>query len=201
MQDFSLIFELVILIFSVVVHEVSHGYAATALGDPTAKLSGRLTFNPLAHLDPFGSVLLPGMLYLIGAPMIGYAKPVPYNPYQLRAGKWGPALVALAGPASNFLLAMIFGLLLRFGVWSDVSTVNFVATLVFINITLGIFNLVPIAPLDGSKLFFALLPYRYHWIEEWMERYSLVLVLFFILFGWQLVDFLVPLLFRLIVGA
>ncbi len=98
MQGFSLLFDLAIVLVSVIVHEVSHGYMAEYLGDPTARLSGRLTLNPLAHLDPFGSLILLGMLYLIGAPMIGYAKRVPYNPYNLRYVKWAPALVRLAGP-------------------------------------------------------------------------------------------------------
>ncbi|MES2953342.1 MAG: site-2 protease family protein [Patescibacteria group bacterium] len=200
MQGFSLIFDLLIVLVSVIVHEVSHGYMAAYLGDPTAKLSGRLTLNPLSHLDPFGSILLPGMLYFIGAPMIGYAKPVPYNPYNLRGGKWGPALVAMAGPGTNFLIALIFGLLLRFAP-VDLATVSVLSSIVLINIVLGVFNSIPVAPLDGSKVLFALLPYRYYWVEEWAERYSLVLVLLFIILGWPLVEWIVPLVFRLIVGV
>jgi Zn-dependent protease len=200
MQDFTVIFDLIILIASVVVHEVSHGYMAEYLGDPTARLSGRLTLNPLSHLDLVGSFLLPGALFLLGAPMIGYAKPVPYNPYNLKTGKWGPALVAMSGPAANFLIALVFGLALRFINFSGVTT-QFIVSIVFINITLGVFNSIPLAPLDGSKVFFALLPYRYQFIERWMERYGLFIVLLFILTGWQFFDPIVTIIFRLITGA
>ncbi|HPI24743.1 MAG TPA: site-2 protease family protein, partial [Candidatus Paceibacterota bacterium] len=103
------IFSIIVLVMSVVIHEVSHGYMAYVLGDPTAKLAGRLTLNPIAHIDPFGSIILPLLLSLLpGGIVFGWAKPVPYNPYNLQAGKWGPAYVAAAGPASNILLAVIF---------------------------------------------------------------------------------------------
>ena len=153
------ILQLVVLIFSVILHEVAHGYMANYLGDPTARLQGRLTLNPISHIDLFGSILLPGLLLLSGSPiMIGYAKPVPYNPYNLR-GRWGEALVAFAGPGTNILLALIFGLAIRFfGTLLSPSLVAAFAVIAFINMLLALFNLIPIPPMDGSKVLSELLP-------------------------------------------
>src|SRR3989338_7191179 len=108
------VFQVLVLIFSVVIHEVSHGVMANSLGDPTAKNLGRLTLNPLKHLDFFGSILLPLFTFFAGGFVFGYAKPVPYNPNNLRDRKYGPAKVAIAGPLSNIILAILFGLTLRF---------------------------------------------------------------------------------------
>jgi Zn-dependent protease len=153
------IFQIVILIFSVVLHEVAHGYMANYLGDPTARLAGRLTLNPLKHIDPMGSVFLPLILKLSGSPiLIGYAKPVPYNPYNLR-GRYDEALVAFAGPGTNILLALIFGLTIRFfGGMLDPALVGAFAIIAFINMLLALFNLIPVPPLDGSKILSVLLP-------------------------------------------
>lgn len=149
---------------SVVIHEVSHGYAALMLGDPTAKLSGRLTLNPVKHIDPVGSIIVPMFLVLTNASfLIGWAKPVPYNPYNLSHGKWGEAFVAAAGPSVNFLIAIVFGLLIRFGMLYEFLSPSFISIagyVVLINIVLGVFNLLPIPPLDGSKVLKALLPYN-----------------------------------------
>lgn len=159
----DLIFGLLVLIFSVILHEVAHGYMANWLGDPTARLAGRLTLNPISHIDPIGTIVLPGALLLsqslTGLPfLIGYAKPVPYNPYNLH-GKYDEALVAGAGPATNILLALIFGLLIRFGGTSlDVSALGAFATITYINMLLALFNLIPIPPLDGSKVLSGILP-------------------------------------------
>ncbi len=153
------IFQIVVLIFSVVVHEVAHGYMANWLGDPTARLQGRLTLNPIKHLDPMGSVILPLLLKLSGSPvLIGYAKPVPYNPHNLR-GRYDEALVAFAGPGTNILLALVFGLAIRFfhEALSPSLLVAF-AIIASINIMLAIFNLIPFPPLDGSKILSVLLP-------------------------------------------
>jgi len=185
------LFQIAILVFSVVIHEVSHGYAALALGDKTAQYAGRLTLNPIPHIDPFGSILLPLLLSipaLFGQPtvLIGWAKPVPYNPNNLRNRKWGPALVGIAGPGVNILLAVFFGLLMRF-VLNGVSPAtellahNFLTiagTIAFLNIMLAFFNLVPVPPLDGSKVLFAILPYRWRSVQWFLEQYG-----FFILFG------------------
>ncbi len=155
----DIIFQIAILIFSVVVHEVSHGAMAYYLGDMTAKRAGRLTLNPLPHLDMMGSVILPALMVISSSPVLfGWAKPVPYNPYNLRkGGRWAEALVAFAGPASNFVLALIFALLMRFSIIPE-QAMNIALMAVYINILLGIFNLIPIPPLDGSKILPSLLP-------------------------------------------
>jgi Zn-dependent protease len=188
----DVIFGLVVLIFSAILHEVAHGYMANYLGDPTARLQGRLTLNPLVHIDPIGSIILPLFLRLSGSPiLIGYAKPVPYNPYNLR-GKYGEALVAFAGPATNIVIALIFGLFIRFGAYA-MSTPLVVAfgTIVYINMLLALFNLIPIPPLDGSKVFSAILPrplqHSYGLLRQNFERLGtlsgtlLILVVFYVL--------------------
>ncbi len=183
MQGLDIIFSLIILILSVVLHEVSHGYAAAILGDPTAKYAGRLTLNPLKHLDPVGSVLVPLFTSLIGGPTFGWAKPVPYNPYNLRGGKWGPAIVALAGPSANLCLAILFSSILN--IFPDLlspALTSIVVTAVEINVVLFVVNMIPIPPIDGSKILFSLIPYKYNYIVEFMERYQLVLVLLVIFF-------------------
>lgn len=160
-MEIDIIFSIIILILSVVIHEVSHGFAANYLGDPTARLAGRLTLNPIKHVDPMGSVILPAILALSSSPILfGWAKPVPYNPYNLtRGGRWAEAVVAFAGPASNFAIALIFGLLMRIGaIPSEVLSLTF--TIVFLNVLLGVFNLIPIPPLDGSKVLGPILPHN-----------------------------------------
>ena len=155
----DLIFGLVILIVSVILHEVAHGYMANWLGDPTARLAGRLTLNPLVHIDLTGSIILPALLVFTHSPLlIGYAKPVPYNPYNL-PGKYDEGLVAGAGPATNILLALLFAALIRFGgVSMTPEMLSAFSTIVYINMLLALFNLIPIPPLDGSKVLSAFLP-------------------------------------------
>ncbi|NQV93007.1 site-2 protease family protein [Candidatus Kaiserbacteria bacterium] len=163
----EILFLILILILSVVIHEVSHGYAANMLGDPTARMAGRLTLNPIKHLDLMGSIIIPGLLVLSGSPFLfGYAKPVPYNPYNLRkyswGQKWGEAVVAAAGPGVNMLIAIIFGLFVRFSSSFSFATPAFIEismTIVFINILLAVINMLPIPPLDGSKVLGVLLPF------------------------------------------
>ena len=154
---------LIILILSVIAHEAAHGYAADSLGDPTARLSGRLTLNPLPHIDIVGSLLVPALLILSGSPILfGWAKPVPYNPYNLKNKRWGETLVAIAGSATNLLLAVIFGLLVRFGsaLGLPVSALTLAATIAFVNLFLGLFNLLPFPPLDGFTALRSALPWR-----------------------------------------
>ncbi len=160
-MQIDVIFSILILIVSVILHEVAHGYMANYLGDPTARLQGRLTLNPISHIDPVGSVLLPALLALAHSPiMMGYAKPVPYNPHYL-SGKYDEVLVAGAGPATNVALALIFGLAIRFGgVTMSPALLSAFASIVFINLILALFNLIPIPPLDGSKVLSGLLPGR-----------------------------------------
>ncbi|KKU51699.1 MAG: hypothetical protein A3H69_00805 [Candidatus Sungbacteria bacterium RIFCSPLOWO2_02_FULL_47_9] len=159
-----LVLQFAILIFSAIVHEVCHGSMALYLGDSTAKYSGRLTLNPLKHFDLFGFVILPIATYLAWGFPVGAAKPVPYNPYNLKNKRWGSALVAVAGPFSNFVLAGVFAVLFHaVGVLQTqqgVVLAQIFGIIVFINLLLAVFNLVPIPPLDGSRVFYAFMPGR-----------------------------------------
>lgn len=150
----TFVFSLAVIVFSVVLHEVAHGWMARHLGDDTAERAGRLTLNPIPHLDPIGSVLLPVLGAVTGFPVVAWAKPVPYNPANLWKDRQnGPAKVALAGPATNLVLLLAFGIAARFAV--GIASPELVAGLVFVafvNASLGIFNLIPIPPLDGTKL-------------------------------------------------
>lgn len=171
------IFQIIILIFSVMIHEISHGAMALAFGDRTAQYEGRLTLNPIKHLDWYGSILLPLFLWIIGSPfMIGWAKPVPYNPYNLRNRKVGEMMVAIAGPISNLLIAFIFGIAIRFLHGNFLEIVfEFV---VLLNISLAVFNLIPIPPLDGSKILFALLPVRGRFVfSDLAQRYGIIVII------------------------
>lgn len=175
------IITLAILILSIVFHEVAHGYAANWLGDPTARLAGRLSPNPLLHIDPIGSVLIPGALYIMHAPFLfGWAKPVPYNPYNLRNQKWGESFVAASGPLANVLLAVIFATLIRFADILTLSSkfVEMAAYVVFINVLLALFNAIPFPPLDGSKIIAPFLTYRlaqkYRALMQYMENLGFV---------------------------
>lgn len=187
---------------------------ARKLGDKTAEHEGRLTLNPISHIDPLGSIILPLLLVLSHSPfLIGWAKPVPYNPYNFFdkpwIRKWGEALVAFAGPLSNIIIILIFGLILRFfgQIVSILPFMTFftpalplVSTIVLVNIVLAVFNLVPIPPLDGSKILFAILPQSLGGVRDFLERYSLFLSLFFIFFLWQYVSPLITFFYYLVVG-
>ena len=194
----ELLFQIIILIMSVVIHEVSHGYAANILGDKTAEYEGRLTLNPVKHLDFFGSILIPFISYTLGGFIIGWAKPVPFNPYNLSNRRYGEAIVAAAGPLSNILIALVFGLAIRFFPLSLAFSSIF-QVIVFINILLAIFNLVPIPPLDGSKILFSFLPFDSR-ARAFLERSGLILVLIFIFLLWRLIFPIVVYLFNLITG-
>jgi Zn-dependent protease len=148
----------VVVILSIIFHEVAHGWVANWLGDPTAKYAGRLTLNPLPHIDMVGSIIVPGLALLSGSPfLLGWAKPVPVNPYNLRYGTWGEALVALAGPGTNILIAVIAGLLVRLSI-VPTQFLEIIFVIVVANISLAILNMLPIPPLDGSKVVAAVLP-------------------------------------------
>ena len=200
-MEIILIFQLVILIFSVIIHEVSHGLVALGLGDTTAKDAGRLTLNPLKHLDFFGSFLLPISLYLVsgGSFIFGWAKPVPYNPFNLKDSKKGSGLIAAAGPVSNFLLALLTSLILRFGNYLNLGfNPVFLEIAIIVNLSLMIFNLVPIPPLDGSKILFSLLPRKFDYLFGALERYGMMIFILFIFFGFGLIIPLISLLFHLL---
>lgn len=197
------IFQIAILIMSVVIHEVAHGYAANALGDPTARLQGRLTLNPLKHLDPVGSVIIPVISYFFGGFIFGWAKPVPYNPYNLKPGRWPEVWVALAGPGSNVALAVIFSVILRVGINHNLPTgfVHITGLIILVNLLLAVFNLMPIPPLDGSRLLFAIFPEKVYRLRNFFERYGFILVIFFIFFAWPIIAPIVNVLFYLLTGA
>lgn len=200
-MGFEFIFAIAILIMSVVIHEVSHGYAARALGDPTAALQGRLTLNPIKHLDMVGSFIVPVIGFFAGGFIFGWAKPVPYNPYNLRNQRWGEALVAGAGPAVNILIAVIFGLIIRFGLGSlPASFIDIAGLAVLINLILAFFNLIPIPPLDGSKILFALLPPSMHSVRLQLEQYGFFLVLIFVFVLWGSIAPFVFNIFSLLTG-
>jgi len=197
---------IIILIFSAVIHEVSHGTMANYLGDSTAKYSGRLTLNPLKHLDPFGSFLLPLLMLLATGgrgPVFGWAKPVPINPYNFRDQKYGSAKVAAAGPAANFAVALFFGLALRF--FPAISAVPglhlMFSYVVYINLLLGIFNLLPIPPLDGSHILFTFLPQGLENLKITLRQFGLFILLFVIFFLFNWVVLLINWIFSLIVGT
>jgi len=202
----TIVFEIIVLLFSAILHEIAHGYEAERLGDDTARRAGRLTLNPLVHLDLYTSVLMPILLIWAtnGAFFFAAAKPVPYNPNNLKDPRSGSAKIALAGPLTNFFLAFIFSIVIRVAMFFPVSDtlITFLSLIVYINIILAIFNLIPIPPLDGSRVLFAILPpsQRTYKVMYFLERWGLVLVLIFVLFGFQLVVPLIQSIFTLFTG-
>lgn len=205
MQGVNTIFYILVLILSVVVHEAAHGFAADSQGDPTARYAGRLTMNPLKHLDWVGSVLLPLLLVVFQAGfVIGWAKPVPYTEANLRNKRWGTIFVAGAGIMVNILLAVVFGLGIRFAsIFGSFAPafVSIAAIITIVNIVLALFNLIPIPPLDGSKILFALLGSRGARFQRTVEYISLPLLLVFVFLLWpKVISPLVTSIFSLITG-
>lgn len=202
------ILSLIVLIFSVILHEVAHGVMANNLGDPTARYAGRLTLNPIPHIDLYGSIIIPSFLIFTHSPiLLGWAKPVPYNPNNIR-NPYGEALVAAAGPFTNLLLAVVFGVLVRSGVGAgDAAVLQLLYIIIQTNVMLFLFNLIPIPPLDGSKMVSALLPrslaWKYEQFRSRLEGNPLLglgaIVLFVLLLG-SLFHSVVFSVFRLIVG-
>ena len=200
-MDFSsLLFYFLVIIPSAIIHEYAHGWMAYQLGDSTAKYAGRLTVDPRAHIDMWGTILMPlGLLLLTGGNFLfAYAKPVPYNPYNLKDQKWGPALVGIAGPLANLLLAACFGLLFR--LFPNSLFAPFFAIIVMANITLMVFNLLPIPPLDGSKILYAILPPSAHQVRTFLDRYGFMILLFFIFFLFDVIRPIINFLMRLLIG-
>ena len=180
MNILNIVIVLAIVVGSVILHELSHGIVAYWLGDHTAKDAGRLTFNPIKHIDPYMSILVPVILYILNAPVFGGAKPVPVNYHKLKWREWGMALVAAAGPFTNFLLALIFFLIghfsgLVYGAGGETWQFVFVE-LVYINLGFMIFNLIPIPPLDGSRILYAIAPDAFRNVLASIERYGIIIV-------------------------
>lgn len=180
MNILFIIIVLVIVVGSVILHELAHGVVAYWLGDHTAKNAGRLSFNPIKHIDPYMSILVPVVLYLLKAPVFGGAKPVPVDYRNLKWREWGMALVALAGPMTNFLLAFIFFLIghftrLLYGVGGELPAFIF-SEFVYINLGFMLFNLIPVPPLDGSRVLYAIAPDSFRNILREAERYGFIIV-------------------------
>lgn len=177
----------IIILVSVILHELSHGLVAYLLGDRTAKEAGRLTLNPLKHIDPVMSILVPVVLYLLKAPVFGGAKPVPINSYNLKGREWGLALVAIAGPLTNFLLALIAFLIGHFsGALAAPGTLELFifSEIIYINLGFMLFNLIPIPPLDGSRILYVISPDFVRNFLTSLERYGFIVVyLLIFLFG------------------
>ncbi|MEI6191355.1 MAG: site-2 protease family protein [bacterium] len=202
-MEINFIFLIAVLIISVMAHEIAHGAVAYYFGDPTAKNQGRLTLNPLKHIDMFGSIILPALLYYSthGGFLFGWAKPVPYNPYNLRNRRLGEFCISIAGIITNFLIAIIFSFFIRFAmVWNlSQPVIDLLVYIIKLNITLGVFNLFPIPPLDGSKILFSLVPYQYESQLRNLEKYGMyILIILVVFFSWIIGD-IVNWVFRLIV--
>lgn len=180
---------LAVIAVSITVHEFIHGYVSYLLGDDTAKLSGRLSLNPLQHIDPFATVLLPIVLVLVGLPPFGAAKPVPFNPYKLKYNEFGTAIVALSGPLSNLLMASVGGFILR-SVGTLDSTIWTTWWWLFIAINVGffVFNMIPLPPLDGSRVLYAFAPEAMQKAMMQIERFGFLTVVIFMFFLFPLLS-------------
>jgi Zn-dependent protease len=185
-----------ILLFSVIIHEVSHGVVAERLGDPTARRMGRITLNPLPHIDLVGSIILPAMAVITHLPLLGWAKPVPIDIRYFKDPMKDYAMTALAGPVSNLAQVMVYSLVFHAGKalgWSLVAYIGFWG--IYINLLLALFNLLPVPPLDGSRLIAAALPRDMGWQYLSIERYGFVILMLLIFSGalrplWALVEVL-----------
>lgn len=191
-----LLISIVIIVFSAILHEIAHGWVAEKLGDPTARIAGRLTLNPLPHLDPIMSVAVPALLILSGSPILfGAAKPVPVNPLMLKDGRKDLALVALAGPLTNLLLAVVFAMIINIFGSTIPDLIPILGLVVRFNLALGFLNLIPIPPLDGSKFFSIILPERY--AQQYLSLAPFgIFILFFLLLATSLGQFLSILIFN-----
>ncbi len=188
MSGASLIIVLIsIVLVSVILHEIVHGLVALHLGDDTAKLSGRLTLNPLSHIDPFSTVLLPLLLALSGLPPFGAAKPVPVNFNRLKYDEFGMAMVAVAGPLTNLLLAAVGGLMLQFGIQTGIGA-DIIALFVQVNISFFVFNMIPFPPLDGSRVLYALAPEPLQNFMGYIESLGLMAIVLFMVVIFPLVQ-------------
>ena len=195
------LFQIIVLVLSAVMHEYMHGFVAYRLGDRTAKDAGRLTLNPFKHLEWFGSFFLPLVMIISNMPFLfAWAKPVPYNPYNLKDKKYGEAKVAIAESLGNLIIALFFGLFIRMFPMLNITFLSLLSVIVYINLILAVFNLVPIPPLDGSKVLAAFLSPRAREKFLSLERFGLVLVILFVMLAGSTIVPVVGFLFDLIVG-
>lgn len=195
----DLIVKLSALFLAVVIHEVAHGYAAFLLGDPTAKRAHRLTLNPIAHLDLFGSIILPLVLVFIGSPvLLGWAKPVPFNPRYFRDPRRGIMIVGAAGPLINFLAAILSAVIIRFVGPMPHLFALFIFSFCATNLILGIFNLIPIPPLDGSRIVLGLLPAEL--VPGYLRLESFGFIIIFALLWLGLLDYIVSPIFHFLLS-
>lgn len=183
------IITLLVILVSMTIHEAMHAFMGYFLGDQTAKAEGRLTLNPIRHIDPFLTILLPLTLLVLGAPVFGGAKPVPFNPHKVRFGEWGIALVAIVGPLTNLVLAFTFfgigvslGFVDKFGFSPSLIGVTLQA-FVFVNLGFFAFNMIPIPPLDGSRVLYALAPDFVRNFMRQVEQYGLVIIMALVMVG------------------
>lgn len=191
---------IVALLFSLTLHEFAHALAGDYLGDTTARNQGRLTLNPMAHIDPFMTLLLPLMLIALGSPVIfGAAKPVPFNPWAVRYGKWGAAMVAAAGPGTNLLLAVFFGLWLRFLPVGEAGAA-LLGSLVMVNAGFFVFNMIPFPPLDGSRVLYAAAPEALRNLMDRIERSGLVGIFILLFVAFPVIGPFISRFVRLLVG-
>lgn len=171
-----------VVLVSMTFHEAMHAFTSYWLGDDTARLQGRLTLNPIKHIDPFLTILLPVMLAIVGAPIFGGAKPVPFNPQNVRWGEWGAAIIALAGPLTNLLLAfIIYGIGVNISIPEQGPWLLIFTTALYVNLGFFIFNMLPIPPLDGSRVIYALAPEFVRRGMESLERFGIVIIFAIIL--------------------
>lgn len=183
------IITLLVILVSMTIHEAMHAFMGYFLGDQTAKAEGRLSLNPIRHIDPFLTILLPLVLLMLGAPVFGGAKPVPFNPHKVRFGEWGVALVAIVGPLTNLVLAFTFfgigvslGFVDKFGFSSSLIGVM-LQTFVFVNLGFFAFNMIPIPPLDGSRVLYTLAPDFVRNFMRQVEQYGLVIIMALVMVG------------------
>lgn len=208
-MDFNVLYIVIVLaviLFSMTLHEAMHAFMGYWLGDDTAQREGRLTLNPIKHIDPILTVALPVFLAVIGGPIFGGAKPVPFNPDRLRYDEWGAALVAVAGPLTNLLIAFVtFGIATLAGVTvSDFAFLGLsdmvLSTIVYVNLGFFVFNMIPIPPLDGSRVLYALAPEFVRRGMEWIEQFSLILVFAIVLLASQQIGLFMQAAIELVIG-